>query len=80
MLAINKAIATSAGLIGPYVMGSMIQNAASPAEGYGHGFFICGVVAFVCGLIGMLFLRPESEIANFTSGARDGLRAPALGG
>jgi MFS family permease len=63
MLAINNAVATSAGIIGPYVMGSVVQNAAgSAAEGFDRGFFICGVVALVGGLIGMLFLRPESEI------------------
>lgn len=68
MLAINNAVATSAGLIGPYVMGSVVQAAGlSPAEGYGRGFFICGVVALAGGLIGMIFLRPESEIARFTA-------------
>jgi ACS family D-galactonate transporter-like MFS transporter len=65
MLAINNAVATSAGLIGPYVMGSVVQTAgASPAEGYGRGFFICGLVALGCGLTGMIFLRPEREAAR----------------
>jgi ACS family D-galactonate transporter-like MFS transporter len=68
MLAINNAVATSAGLLGPYVMGSVVQNAgAAPAEGFVHGFFICGVVALICGLIGMIFLRPESEAARFAA-------------
>jgi MFS transporter, ACS family, D-galactonate transporter len=73
MLGINNAIATSAGVVGPYVMGSVVQNAgASPAEGYAHGFFICGIVALVCGVIGMIFLRPESEVARFA--AADGVK------
>jgi MFS family permease len=77
MLAINNAVATSAGLIGPYVMGSVVQTAgASPAEGYGRGFFICGLVAFGCGLIGMIFLRPESE-ARRLAGADAVVVAPA---
>jgi hypothetical protein len=39
MLAIHNAVITSAGLIGPYVMGSVVQIAgASPAEGYHRGF------------------------------------------
>ena len=76
MLAINNAVATSAGLLGPYVMGSVVQNAgASPAEGYGHGFFICGVVALVCGVIGMIFLRPERE-AERLAGADGVVLAP----
>ena len=68
MLAINNAVATSAGIIGPYVMGSTVQNAAGSAvQGFDRGFFICGAVALVCGLIGMLFLRPESEIDRFAA-------------
>ncbi len=69
MLAINNAVATSAGLIGPYVMGSVVQDAikggVNAADGYMHGFMICGVVALGCGLIGMLFLRPQHEAARF---------------
>jgi MFS transporter, ACS family, D-galactonate transporter len=56
MLAINNAVATSAGLLGPYVMGSVVQSAATKVEGYHHGFMICGVVALVGGILGMLFL------------------------
>jgi ACS family D-galactonate transporter-like MFS transporter len=71
MLAINNAVATSAGLIAPYVMGSVVQSAgASPAEGYAHGFFICGAVALVCGVIGMIFLRPQSEVTRFAMRSR----------
>lgn len=79
LLAINNAVATSAGLIGPYVMGSVVQAAGlAPAEGYGRGFFICGLVALAGGLIGMLFLRPESEVARFASPPRP-QQVPALG-
>jgi MFS transporter, ACS family, D-galactonate transporter len=69
MLAINNAVATSAGLIGPYIMGSVVQDAinagSSVADGYMHGFMICGIVALGCGVIGMLFLRPQNEAARF---------------
>jgi MFS transporter, ACS family, D-galactonate transporter len=80
MLAINNAIATSAGLIGPYVMGSVVQAAGlSPADGYGRGFFICGIVALAGGLIGMIFLRPESEIRYFATFTPVGRPVPAPG-
>jgi MFS family permease len=73
MLAINNAVATSAGLVGPYVMGSVVQDAinagASVADGYMHGFMICGLVALSCGIIGMLFLRPQHEAARFARSA-----------
>ncbi len=75
VLAINNAVATTAGLIAPLVMGSVVQNAIAggvrPADGYGHGFFICGVVALICGLIGMIFLRPQAEVARFTASPVD---------
>jgi len=82
MLAINNAIATSAGLLGPYVMGSVVQDAiksgASAADGYTHGFMICGIVALVCGVLGMIFLRPQAEAARFAR--RPGVVvAPAVG-
>jgi MFS family permease len=73
MLAINNAVATSAGLIGPYIMGSVVQDAikagASIADGYMHGFMICGIVALAGGIIGMLFLRPQREAARFAGSA-----------
>ena len=82
VLAINNAIATTAGLIAPIVMGSVVQNAIGrgvpPAEGYRHGFFICGVVALLCGLIGMIFLRPQAEAARFAAPAV-GAAAPIAG-
>ena len=71
MLAINTAVATSGGLIAPYVMGSVVQSAgASPAEGYAYGFFICGAVALACGVIGMIFLRPQREVTRFAIQSR----------
>jgi len=66
VLAINSAVGTSAGVIAPYAMGSVIQGAASAAAGYGEGFSICGMVMIVGGLIGLAFLRPESQRARYT--------------
>ncbi len=71
LLAINNAVATSAGLVAPIVMGSVVQTAISrgvgAADGYSHGFFICGVVALICGAVGMIFLRPQAEAARFAT-------------
>ena len=50
VLAINSAVGTSAGIIAPYLMGSVIEGAASAAEGYSLGFTVCGVVTLVGGL------------------------------
>jgi MFS family permease len=68
MLAIHNAVITSAGLIGPYVMGSAVQTAgAAPAEGFHRGFLICGIVAMAGGIAAVIFVRPQSEIARFAA-------------
>lgn len=61
MLAINSAVGTAAGIIAPFVMGSVVEGAATAAEGYSLGFTICGVVTLVGGVIGLIFLHPEAE-------------------
>ena len=64
MLAINSAVGTAAGIIAPFVMGSVVESAVTAAEGYSLGFSICGVVTLVGGVLGLLFLRPEAERAR----------------
>jgi MFS transporter, ACS family, D-galactonate transporter len=64
MLGINSAVGTAAGIIAPFVMGSVIEGAATAAEGYSLGFTICGVVTVIGGVVGVLFLRPEAERAR----------------
>ncbi|WP_027527955.1 MFS transporter [Bradyrhizobium sp. Ec3.3] len=65
VLGINSAVGTSAGVVAPYLMGSVIEGAASALEGYSLGFSVCGVVTLVGGIIGLLFLRPEPQRARF---------------
>jgi MFS family permease len=65
ILGINSAVGTSAGILAPYLMGSVIEGAASVAEGYSLGFSVCGVVTLVGGIIGLLFLRPDAQRARF---------------
>jgi MFS transporter, ACS family, D-galactonate transporter len=61
LLAIGTAVSTSAGLLAPYVMGSLIENAATPLAGFNTGFVICGVIMLVGGTIAMALIRPERE-------------------
>ena len=63
VLAINSAIGTSAGIFAPYIMGTVVDGAASAAQGYSNGFVICGLVTLAGGLIGLAFLHPERECA-----------------
>ena len=65
LLAIGTAIATSAGLVAPYVMGSIIQTAATPLDGFNLGFSICGWIMLAGGALGMALIRPEREAARW---------------
>ena len=55
------ALYTLAGVIAPYTMGSVIQKAAVPLQGYMLGFQIQAVILLVSGVIGLLLLWPNKE-------------------
>jgi MFS transporter, ACS family, D-galactonate transporter len=67
LLAIGTAIGTSAGLLAPYVMGSVVETAATPLAGFNRGFIICGVIMLIGGAIGMALIRPEREASRWTN-------------
>jgi MFS family permease len=64
VIAIYGAIYTLAGIIAPSVMGSVVQHAAVPLDGYLTGFFINAVILIVSGLLGLLLLWPNTERAR----------------
>jgi MFS transporter, ACS family, D-galactonate transporter len=68
LLAIGTAISTSAGLLAPYVMGSVLETAATPLDGFNTGFMICGLIMLAGGLIGTALMRPERETTRWASG------------
>jgi len=79
-IAIYGALYTLAGIIAPWVMGSVIQHAPSAIEGYLTGYSINGVVMIVAGVLGLLLLRPNTErerLLNARAEAAIGLRKPA---
>ena len=64
------AAGTSAGLLAPYVMGSVIENAATPLDGFNTGFIICGVVMLIGGAVGMALIRPEQRSSALSQSNR----------
>jgi MFS family permease len=64
VIAIYGAIYTLAGVVAPYVMGSVIQHAAVPLDGYMTGFTINAVILVASGLLGLLLLWPNTERAR----------------
>jgi hypothetical protein len=45
--------------------GGVIEAAATPLQGYLHGFELCAWVQLAGGILGLLLLWPESERARF---------------
>lgn len=68
VIAIYGAIYTLAGMIAPSVMGSVLQHAAVPLDGYTTGFTINAVVLVVSGLLGLALLWPNTERARLAAG------------
>ena len=64
VLSIYGAIYTLAGIVAPFVMGSVIESAATPLEGYLAGFKILAVILMASGVLGLLLLWPGSERAR----------------
>jgi MFS transporter, ACS family, D-galactonate transporter len=64
IIAIHSAISTLAGVIAPYVMGSVIQHAPTALDGYITGFTINAFIMAVSGLLGLLLLWPNVERAR----------------
>jgi ACS family D-galactonate transporter-like MFS transporter len=62
LLAIGTAIGTSAGLLAPYVTGSVVENAATPLAGFHFGYSICGAIMLLGGIIGASLMNPEREL------------------
>ena len=42
-------------------MGSVIERAATPLDGFNTGFFMCGVIMLAGGAIAMALVNPERE-------------------
>lgn len=68
VISIYGAIYTLAGIIAPLTMGSMVQSASVPLDGYITGFVVNGVILIVSGLLGLLLLWPNTELARLRGG------------
>ncbi|MFZ3034444.1 MAG: hypothetical protein WA138_10575 [Parvibaculum sp.] len=51
VLAIGSAVGTSAGIFAPFIMGDVVQNAATVVQGFNLGYAVCGSVSIIGGLI-----------------------------
>ena len=70
LLAIGNAVGTSAGLLAPYIMGSVIKAAANPLDGFNIGYVICGIIMLIGGIIGTTLMHPDREALRFAGAQR----------
>jgi MFS family permease len=64
VIAILGAIYTVAGIVAPFVTGTVVENASTPLVGYYHGYAITALVQIAGGLAGLLLLWPASQTAQ----------------
>jgi MFS family permease len=69
VIAIYGALYTLAGILAPYVMGSVIQRSTGLLDGYMTGFTINAVILVASGVLGLLLLWPNTERARLTAHA-----------
>ena len=61
VIAIFGAIYTLAGIIAPYVSGSLIQGAATVLDGYQQGYIVSAVAQIAGGIAGLLLMWPAAD-------------------
>ena len=69
-ISIYGAIYTLAGILAPWVTGSVIQRASGSVGGYMIGYTINAVILVVSGLVGLLLLWPNTERERLLAAAR----------
>ncbi len=65
MLGISNGLFTLAGLVAPWLMGHIVDVSVNPAQGFKDGFLFAGLLIAVGGLIAMILINPESDLARF---------------
>jgi MFS transporter, ACS family, D-galactonate transporter len=61
VIAIFGAIYTVAGIIAPFVSGSLIEGASSPLAGYETGYLVTAAMQLAGGIAGLLLMRPAAD-------------------
>jgi MFS family permease len=61
VIAIFGAIYTLAGIIAPYVSGSLIEGAATVLDGYQKGYVVSAGAQIIGGISGLLLMWPEAD-------------------
>ena len=65
MLGTTNGLFTTAGLVAPWLMGHIVDVGVNPAQGFRDGFLFAGLFIVVGGVLAMLLINPESDLARF---------------
>ncbi|MEE4496203.1 MFS transporter [Streptomyces sp. BE230] len=69
IMGVIVAVYSVGGIIAPLILGGLIDSAATPAEGYSHGFTVIGVLAVVGAVVAALLTNPERDAAKLSKWA-----------
>ena len=64
VLAIYGALYALAGVLAPFIMGKVLDSAASPLDGYMTGYKLLAIIQITAGVLGLLLLRPNWDRAR----------------
>lgn len=67
VLSISNAVAATAGMLAPYATGLMVEKSSSALAGYETAFVLAGAVVFVANVVGLVFIRPERQVARLAA-------------
>ncbi len=65
MLGICNGLFTTAGLVAPWLMGHIVDIGVNPAQGFRDGFMFAGLLIVAGGVIAIILINPESDLARF---------------
>jgi len=51
--------------VAPWLMGHIVDVGVNPAQGFRDGFLFAGLFIVVGGVLAMLLINPESDLARF---------------
>jgi hypothetical protein len=77
VLSIANAVITMAGVIVPFGVGRVIGPSLSSMAGYEKGFLYCGIITLIGGLIGLMTLQPDTQLARLMASS-EGNRAQQM--
>ncbi|MER7717735.1 MFS transporter [Streptomyces flaveolus] len=72
VMGVIVAVYSLGGIIAPLVLGGLVDSAATPGDGYAHGFLAIGVLVVAGAVVSALLADPERDVRRLSLAASDG--------